>query len=195
MNDVERFLWDVASAYAQPQPLTLRIIGSTALILRTGYVRGTTDSDVLETVELDGATRTHLIELGGVGSKLAKRYGLHLQFVRSGIPLLPHPPKWHPIRLGGERRSLSFEALDVVDVVVSKIKRFAPKDRSDIEAMIDLGRVPHERLVERFLSAIGELRYDARAEDLPICVKRFHEIERELFGVEPTDLAALEGDD
>lgn len=49
MKVVERLLAELASAWPHASRPTLRIIGSTALMLRTDYDRGTKDSDILET--------------------------------------------------------------------------------------------------------------------------------------------------
>lgn len=51
MSDVEHFLSELARGWRGPERPTLRILGSTALFLRTNYLRGTKDSDVLETAE------------------------------------------------------------------------------------------------------------------------------------------------
>ena len=73
--------------------------------------------------------------------------------------------------------------LDVVDVVVSKLKPFRPSDRGDIKAMIDRKLVPHDRLVERFRDAVDDFAGGAGAEDLPRCIKNLNRIERDLFNV------------
>jgi hypothetical protein len=52
--------------------------------------------------------------------------------------------------VGTELERLHWLALDVVDVAVSKLKRFHANDQADIGAMIARGLVSHERLVERF---------------------------------------------
>ena len=54
--------------------------------------------------------------------------------------MLPHAPKWHAVAVPLAANTLRIEALDVVDVVVSKLKRFHANDRSDISAMIPKGR-------------------------------------------------------
>lgn len=53
MTLIEQFLAELTQRWSHPSNPTLRVIGSTALMLRTDFVRGTKDSDVLETVALD----------------------------------------------------------------------------------------------------------------------------------------------
>jgi hypothetical protein len=54
----------------------------------------------------------------------------------------------------------------LVDVVVSKLKRFHQKDRADIEAMIASDLVPHHELLARFRSAVDICADGAFAGDL-----------------------------
>jgi hypothetical protein len=75
--------------------------------------------------------------------------------------------------------------LDIVDVVVSKLKRFSPNDVSDIEAMAQRGLLDGTRLVERFRSAVDVYAMDARAGDLPRYVRNLHRVQRDfLFDAE-----------
>jgi len=78
--------------------------------------------------------------------------------------------------------------LDVVDVVVSKLKRFEPKDRGDIAAMVDLGLVPHGQLIDRFRLAADMYLHDARADDVPTIIDNLHHVEREILAVDETEL-------
>jgi hypothetical protein len=65
---IEQFLAELTQRWGHPSRPTLRVIGSTALMLRTNYVRGTKDSDVLETMALDAETKERLLALAGRGS-------------------------------------------------------------------------------------------------------------------------------
>ena len=57
----------------------------------------------------------------------------------------------HPqTELNARLRHFDLEVLDAVDVVVSKLKRFNPNDRTDIEAMVERSLVPYARLLARF---------------------------------------------
>ena len=174
---------------AREEKLRLRVIGSAALMLQTDYVRGTKDSDILETTELAAVDKNRLLELAGVGSRVAQRHRMYLEIVSSGLPFLPQSPHWHPLpELNPLLKHLSIEVLDVVDVVVSKLKRFSASDADDVRAMTESGLVEHRRLIERFRSAVDVYGGDARADDLPKYVKNLHRVERDHLGVPETEI-------
>lgn len=192
MLPVEGFFRDLDAAWPDPadpglpSPITLRLIGSTALMLRSDYRRGTNDGDVLETPDLGGGVQQRLTRLAGPSSALRTRYSMHLQFVREAILFLPATPAWHA---GPRLPSIDLQVLDVVDVVVSKLKRFDARDRIDIAAMVDRGLVDHARLLARFQAAVDVFAYDARVDDLPAYLDNLHEVERDLFDVPESPVA------
>ncbi len=161
-------------------------------MLRTTYVRGTKDSDVLQTTSIDDALKALLLEHAGPATRLHEKHRIYLDIVGSGIPLLPSTPLWHPRSdLNAKLETFEIEVLDVVDVVVSKLKRFAADDRSDVKAMIDMDLVPHERLLARFRDAIDVFAYGAQSADLPRYIRNLHQTERDMFGIDqptPIDL-------
>lgn len=174
---------------AREEKLRLRVIGSAALMLQTDYVRGTKDSDILETTELAAVDKNRLLELAGVGSRVAQRHRMYLEIVSSGLPFLPLSPHWHPLpELNPLLKHLTIEVLDVVDVVVSKLKRFSASDLDDVRAMTEKGLVEHRRLIERFQSAVDVYGGDARADDLPKYVRNLHRVERDHLGVPETEI-------
>jgi hypothetical protein len=168
----------------EPGKIKLRVIGSGALLLQTDYHRGTKDGDVLESLELTPDIKERLRTLAGRGSDLHKRTQLYLDIVVSGLPFLPHGPKFHPHEpLNEQLKHFEITTLDVVDVVVTKLKRFNSDDAGDVAAMVAKGLAPHKRLVERFLAAVDAFSLDSRAEDLPKIIKNLHKIERDFFRV------------
>lgn len=174
---------------AREEKLRLRVIGSTALMLQTDYMRGTKDSDILETTELAMEDKNRLLELAGVRTAVAKRHRMYLEIVSNGLPFLPQSPHWHPLpELNPLLEHLTIEVLDVVDVVVSKLKRFSASDADDVRAMTEKGLVEHRRLIERFLSAVDVYGGDSRAEDLPKYVRNLHQVERDLLAVRETEI-------
>ena len=155
-------------------------------MLQTSYSRGTKDGDVLRTLAIDEALKNDLLDHAGENTELHKKHLMYLDIVESGVPLLPSSPVWHPMTaLNAKLRTFEVEALDVVDVVVSKLKRFSAMDRSDILAMVQMDRVPHALLLERFRAAVDVFAYDARSSDLPRYVKNLHRVERDMLGVDP----------
>ncbi len=169
--------------------IPLRILGCAALSLQTDYERGTKDGDVLETDAVTPAVQQQLLGLAGPGTRLSVRHRLHIDIVHRGLAFLPHVPAWRPcVALNRELTHFEIELLDVVDVVVSKLKRFHANDVGDIRAMVDRGLVEHPRLIERFRSAVDVFSGDARASDLPRYVENLHRIERDDFDVPESDI-------
>jgi hypothetical protein len=188
---VDAFFRELDRAWSKRSEVRMRlsVIGSTALTLQTDYARGTKDGDVLETADMTPEVRDALLALAGPGAPLDVRHRMYLDVVRSGIPFLPLAPRWHPLaELNASLSLLHVEALDVIDVAVTKLKRLSSADLADIEAMVDRDRLPHDALVERFRSAVDRFAGDARAEDLPRYVKALHRVERDVFGVGPTPI-------
>jgi hypothetical protein len=188
---IDAFLRDVDRALVGElaDRLVLHVIGSTALMLQVDYQRGTKDSDILEIAAFDPVTRRKLLEVAGPGTGLHVRHRLYLDIVANGVPFVPHTPRWHrAAALSHTLQRLDLEVLDVVDVVVSKLKPFRPQDREDIAAMVDRGFIEHASLVERFRATVDRFAYDARADELPRCVANLHRIERDLFGLPPTEI-------
>lgn len=165
------------------------MIGSGALMLQSDYNRGTKDSDILETASLTPEIRERLLQLGGIGTTLHKKHSMYVEIVAHGLPFLPQSPNWiEQPELNGILRNFEVEALDVVDVVVSKLKRFNSNDDRDIEAMIEKDLVPHEALLDRFRRAIDSFAMDARAIEIPRYVANLHRIERDYFYVAETPI-------
>lgn len=189
MSAIERFFGDIDAGWrVAGKRFQLRLIGSTALMLQADYERGTKDSDVIETDELTPSVKAELLRLGRFGSTLQKRHRLYIDVVGRGVPFLPQVPLWHRDPMSASLRHFDLLVLDVIDVVVSKLKRFNAADQSDIEAMIDRDLVPHEALLERFRGAIDYNSMDARAVDFPRYVEYLNRVERDLLGVGETEI-------
>jgi hypothetical protein len=136
---------------------------------------------------LDAETRARLEATGGQKSKLHARHKLYIDIVSGGLPFLARSPRWLEVPdLNSGLANFHVQVLDVVDVVVSKLKRFHAYDLQDIDAMVERGLVDHRLLVERFREAVDGYLLDARAEDLPKYVANLHQVERDLFGVTAT---------
>jgi hypothetical protein len=158
-------------------------------MLQASYERGTKDSDIFETTDLTDEDKQRLRVLAGKGTALHERRRLYIDIVSNGLPFLPQGPIWHPVpEVNGELQHLELVALDVVDVVVSKLKRFNANDQSDIDAMIQRDLVPHEQLIERFRSAVAMFLGDAREVELPTYVAHLHRVERDMLLVPETEI-------
>lgn len=190
MSTVDAFFADVDREWARGPTLTLRLIGSTALMLQSDYRRGTKDGDVLLTDEISSDVERRFVAIAGRGSLLHQRHAMYLEFVHEAFPFLPTPPLWHKVtRLTTSLNHLRIEALDVTDVAVAKLARFHRTDRDDIAAVIARDLLPVDRFEARFVSAIERWWYDARAEELPRIVRNFHQVQSDMLGVEPTAVA------
>lgn len=189
VTPIELFLRDIDANWPPSgSKIPLKVLGSTALMLQTPYIRGTKDSDVLGVDPVHGAVADGLLELAGKGTKLHLKHQVYIDIVGSGIPFLPHPTIWHPAHeLNKSLQSFEVNLLDITDVVVSKLKRFNGPDRDDIRAMVDLELIDHVVLIERFLSAAEVFCMDSRACNIPVYAKNLNWIEREYLGVAETD--------
>lgn len=189
----ESFLQEIDRRWERPDSqvgkIRLRVIGSAALMLQTNYQRGTKDSDVLETAHITEDIKGRLFKLAGQGTELHTRHKVYLDIVWGGLPFLPQSPVCHLlVELNQSLQHFEVEVLDIVDVVVSKLKRFSANDISDIRAMVDKGLVGHSMLIERFAAAVDFYSMDARAGDLPKYVQNLNRIERDCFFVPETTI-------
>lgn len=191
MQRVKDFFGEIDEKWStdSSERVRLRIIGCGALMLQTNYVRGTKDSDIFDTIELAAETKEQLLRLAGPNTELATRRLMYVDIVANGIPFLPSGPLWHPIaELNSVLQRFEVLALDVVDVVVAKLKPFRTTDKTDIGAMIDRDLVPHDRLLERFRSAAYDWAHGADADKLHTYVTNLNEVERDMLGVEESEI-------
>ena len=188
---VEAFLQDLDARWkpVATERIVLRVIGSTALMLQAKYVRGTKDSDVFHTNEIDDDLAKRLLAIAGVGTDVHKRHRLYIQLVRSGLLFRRQVVEWRALdELNAGLRSFRIEVMSVLDVVVSKLKRLNANDLTDIQAMIERELVTHEALIACFRDAV-DFTMDAKADDLPQYRANLHRVERDMFGIEaPTPI-------
>lgn len=189
MSPVEAFLLELDRLWDGDDCVSLRVIGSVALMLQVDYMRPTKDSDVLEVATLTTRTRERLRELGGKGTPLALRHQVYLDIVPEALPFLPRPPLFHPaVELSAKLKHFEVEVLDVVDVVISKLKRFSASDQGDIEAMAEMGVVDPGVFVERFMSAYDGNLMSAIVDDYPKILANFHAVQRDWLYMDETEI-------
>ncbi len=167
------------------EPLLLQVIGSAALMLQCDYDRGTKDGDVLEAKDGPPAIKEQLISLAGKKSELHKQFHVYIDVVNRAILFLPQKPVFHPLP-SLSLKNFTIEVLDIVDVVLSKLKRYHSDDKNDIRAMADRKLLDHARLVARFEAAADWFSMDARAADVPRYLKNLHAVERDILGLPPS---------
>ncbi len=188
---IEQFLKDIEVEWkvAGSEPISLRVIGSTALFLQTDYIRGTKDADILEVSGVSEKVWAQIKDIAGKNTRLANAHRLFMDLVIPGFPFLPQQPLFHPLSdLSGKLKFFYAEALDPLDVVVSKLKTFRPWDLDDIRAMVQRDLVNPIRLVERFESAKERWLLDARAPELPDYIENLHTIQRDYLFVPETPI-------
>lgn len=186
---IENFLKDIDSKWKPlgGEPFPLQIIGSAALMLQTDYIRGTKDSDVLESRDGSPGIKEQLEALAGKKTDLHLRHGLYIDVVKEVILFLPPKPIFLPIAKV-PLKNFNLTGLDVTDVVLSKLKRFNADDLGDIRAMATRRLIDHQRLVARFRVAAEWFGMDARASPLPRTLKNLHTVEREILDVPLSDI-------
>ncbi len=171
------------------KPLTLKVIGSSALYLQYDFRENTKDSDVLELENITSSVRKQLETLAGKETSIAKKYHLYLDFVAPGFPFLPARAKYHAsLSVNKHLKNLRLEALDVVDVVVAKLAPFRSKDIEDIRCMIEMDLIDPKKLVQRFLLATERYLMDARAVQLRSIIQNLHRVQRDFLFVPETDI-------
>ncbi len=186
---IEVFLKEIDSGWKPigEEPITLQIIGSAALMLQTRYERGTKDSDILESRDGSPKIKAQLLTLAGKDTDIYKRLHLYVDIVNRAILFLPQSPLFHPLpRI--ELKNFRVEVLDIVDIALSKLKRFNSDDANDIRAMADKKLIDHPRLVSRFQAAADWFSIDARAPDLARYLKNLNKVEREILAVPPSEI-------
>lgn len=188
---IASFLKEIDESWTKSseKKITLKILGSLALMLQCGYQRKTKDMDIFELDEVTPNIKSSLQEIAGKESKLCKKYRMYLDFVAKALPFLPPRPNFYPlVDLNKELKHFCFWALEVTDVVISKLSRFQSSDIDDIRAMIERRLVKHETLLERFKLAFDQWEMSSRREKLPLIIKNLNEIERDLFLVKETSI-------
>jgi hypothetical protein len=187
----EHFLKEIDASWKWPatNKILLKVLGSAALMLQADYQRGTKDGDLLETAQLTQEIQKRIIGLAGKNSPLHTRHRIYIDIVKAGIPFLPQVPQWNSmLKLNALLGHFEVEVLDVVDVVVSKLKRFNANDLSDIEAMVDRDLVLHDALIDRFRLAVDWFSMDARVDEIQKYLKNLHRVERDIFAIDETEI-------
>lgn len=152
-------------------------------MLQTQYERGTKDGDVLETQAITPPVKERLLALAGKNTDFHKRFGMYLDVVTQSLPFMPQRALFHAVGTLHGLKHFSVQALDIVDVVVSKLKRYNISDVADIREMVIRGLVDHKLLIMRFEEAVDRFSIDARIEDVPKVIENLHAIERDYLRV------------
>lgn len=117
----------------------LSCFGGFAVTLEYGLSRFTADIDVL-----DVAPRTavdFLMREGGMGSPLAIKYKVYLDFVGIANPPYDYESRLHPMYEGAFEH-LHLRVMDPYDIALTKLKRDSDKDFQDVLGLA--ARIPFD---------------------------------------------------
>ena len=139
------FLRDVDQALGQS--LEVHCLGGFVLSVLWGLPRPTGDIDFIEVRPDTGGDE--LIEIAGEDTRLEQKH--HLHFHRVTIAEYPegYESRLIDITPKGSHR-LHLKALEVHDVVLAKLSRNSPRDRSDVEFLAEKGALDRQRILDRF---------------------------------------------
>lgn len=153
----ERFLNDLdhsaASLLTSEEKLDVYQIGGIAPVLELRAKLTNQDFDVLN---YQPAILEKLEQLFGKTTAYAKDHALYLELVPSALPTVPGGFRQRCMQVHGNWQHIRLWQPELHDLIVTKLKRFSPQDRSDIRFLCDQfpDRVQTEVLRERLDSAL-----------------------------------------
>jgi hypothetical protein len=111
------------------EPTNIPCIGGFAVTQHYGSDRTTVDLDVIDVAPI--ASRNRLLEAGGKGSDLARKYRVYLDFV--GIAQVPYEyeSRLTPI-FANLFVNLKLQVMDPYDIALCKLKRDSDRDFQDV---------------------------------------------------------------
>jgi hypothetical protein len=175
------FLKNIDDQVPNTRKTLLYVGGGAAMLLAYEGPLATEDVDVIGVKEL---LLKELYQRAGKGSEIHRETGYYLDIV---------PPGKFPQEWGWKGRALSvglpdvahieLKVLELHDLILSKLKRFAGKDQEDIKWLCDRTEFSIETLRARYRSARTVYDYDER-EKLD---SNFRFVEEEFLALEPTE--------
>ena len=130
-----------------PEPVRLHCIGGFVLTIHYGLPIATSDVDYVEVIP--GPALGQVEQIAGRGSRLYEKYRLYFQYV--GVVTLPENYRSRLVEiLPGEFQKLRVFIPDPYDLVLSKLERNSPKDRSDVAFLAKRLSLDPETLSDRF---------------------------------------------
>lgn len=128
-------------------PVEVHCLGGFVLGVLWGLPRPTGDIDFIELRPSQASEE--LLGIAGEGTTLATGHRLHFQ--RVGVATYPdgYESRLTDMTPRGFQ-NLKMRALDVHDIVLAKVSRNSPRDRSDIEFLAKKGVLARRLLQERF---------------------------------------------
>lgn len=131
-------------------PVEIHCAGAFVLIALYGREIPTGDLDYIEAIP--GSAVETLQAVAGIGTTIAKKYGVHLEFVPlGGIADVPENYASRLIDLfPGRFARLRLRALESHDLILSKLTRNAARDERDVAFLAGKGIIDRATLEERY---------------------------------------------
>ncbi len=132
-----------------PDAVEIRCLGAFILAAVYHAPRFTGDLDCLE---IFPSSATAIVEkLAGPNSRLARKHRVWVQYVGTGIVDLPEDYERRLERLDFGFQKLQLSALEVYDLVLSKLTRNSPKDREDVKFIAQQQNLSYAIVYDRFV--------------------------------------------
>ena len=175
-----KFLKAIDEHLTEDSKLVMFVGGGAAILLAYDGEIATDDVDFIAVMR---DLPSWLVELAGKGSALHRETDYYLDIVAPGL----FPQEW-----GWRKRALTIETLglkhielrvlELHDLILSKLKRFAGKDRDDIRWLCDREEFSIDTLRSRYRNARQMFDFDQQ-EKLD---RNFRFVEAEFLALEPT---------
>jgi Nucleotidyltransferase of unknown function (DUF6036) len=137
--------------HAEPgETAVLYLLGRSAMIVCCGLDLMTKDVDIVHDTS---RLQKKALETFGEGTVAANILGLYLESVSSGLPPLPSGYQARCVDIPGPWEVIRPKRLEANDLAVTKLKRFAAKDREDLRILCDSELLDASTLRERLESA------------------------------------------
>jgi hypothetical protein len=145
------------------QMVTIHCLGGFSLIALWGLPRPTGDVDFIEVSPIEAVDA--LLRVAGEGSALAKKYGLHFQQVT-----IAEYPEGYASRLiditPSQLEKIRLLSLEVHDLVLAKLSRNSPRDRSDVAFLVNKDALDRKILENRFRDELRPYLLNEKRESL-----------------------------
>jgi hypothetical protein len=144
------FLRDIDQFLARGRPseiLDLYHLGRSALVWHYDAPTTTRDVDVLRPRGNQSLIEFVIAEFGQ-GTDAAHRHGLYLEIVPDVLPPIAMGFEKRATQIAGSWTNLRIFRPDPHDLAVTKMRRFAARDREDIRFLSDRGLLDAERLTD-----------------------------------------------
>jgi hypothetical protein len=128
----------------------LYLLGRSAMIICCGLDLMTKDVDIVHDTS---RLQEKALEMFGEGTVAANILGLYLESVSSGLPPLPSGYQARCIDIPGPWKVIRPKRPEANDLAVTKLRRFAAKDREDLRILCDSELLDAATLRERLESA------------------------------------------